>query len=208
MSNDTAPPLDESTRRYYLDVMGVQCWRLLSYEVESAQQTTSDNVLQYVTDRGDKKANLLFVLLAPTVSDEANGRLCSGDEGELLSKMLSAINISIESVYITSLLKHAVPAKRPVSPEDIASGNEYLKQQIQLIQPKLVVVLGESTIRCVLQKDIPLDDCRVLNAEQKNQIDSVPIFVSYSPGELLQQPENKRNAWSDLQLLQKITATV
>ena len=207
MSNDTVSPLDENTRRYYLDVMGVQCWQSLDCDVESTQQTTNDNAQQCITGRGNKKADLLFVLLAPTVSDEANGMLCSGDEDELLSKMLSAINISIENVYITPLLKHAVPTNHPVSPEDIASGNEYLQQQIQLIKPKLVVVLGESAIRFILQKDMPLDDFRALNAEQKNQVGRVPVFVSYSPDELLQKPENKRNAWSDLQLLQKMTAT-
>jgi len=206
MSNDTVSPLDENTRRYYLDVMGVQCWQSLDSEA-SVQQTTRDDVRPYVTDRGNKKAELLFVLLAPTVSDEANGMLCSGEEGELLGKMLSAINISIENTYITSLLKHAVPVEYLISPENIASGNAYLQQQIQFVQPKLVVVLGESALRCVLQKESSLDDFRALNTEQKNKVGSVPIFVSYSPAELLQKPENKRNAWSDLQLLQKITAT-
>ncbi len=97
-----------------------------------------------------------------------------------------------------------MPAKHTVSPQEVKQCFVYLKQQMQLIQPKLLVVLGETTIRCLLQKNLSLDDFRVMNTESQYQLESVPLFVSYSPQELLQQAENKRKAWSDLQQLQKI----
>ena len=101
-------------------------------------------------------------------------------------------------------MKCSVQINHTVSPKEIQSCNEHLKQQIQLIQPKLLVVLGETAVRCLLQKDLSIDDCRARNEGMQHRIESVPLFVSYSPEELLQRPENKRKAWSDLQQLQKI----
>ena len=245
MSKNTAFSFNENTRRYYLDVMGIQCWQLRNAEdssvedrqaleqeplatdnrdVSSAEIITQANNWpqletaiqqceqcqlsatrkQAIAGRGNQSAELMFVLLAPVNSDDEAGTLCSGEANDLFSKMLAAINVAIEDVYITSLLKCKVPAKHTVSPKEIKQCFIYLKQQIQLIQPKLLIVLGETAIRCLLQKNLSLDDFRAMNAESQYQIESVPLFVSYSPQELLQQAENKRKAWEDLQQLQKL----
>jgi len=248
MTENTVTPLDENTRRYYLDVMGIQCWQLLDAEnlqpasdetlIENNRDVTSVDVAadadasinvraqawpqlenaikqcskcqlcnsrkQVIVGRGSQSAELMFVLLSPNSGDDETGAICSGEAGELFSKMLTAINISINDVYITSLLKCSVPTNHTVSPKEIQSCNEYLKHQIQLIRPKLLVVLGETAIRCLLQKTMSLDDYRAKNAGSQYQVESVPLFVSYSPQELLQQAENKRKAWSDLQQLQKL----
>jgi len=218
MSKSTVSSLDENTRRYYLDVMGIQCWQLRNSEkLQDAEPDVSNGLpwlqletaiqqcnkcplhktrQQTVVGRGSQSAELMFVLLSPDANDnEANA---------LFAKMLAAINVSIDDVYITSLLKCNVPANHTVSPGEIQHCDDYLKQQIQLIQPKLLVVLGETAIRCLLQKNLSLDDFRVMNNEAGQLIESVPLFVSYSPQELLQQPDNKRKAWSDLQVIQNI----
>jgi len=250
VSKNTAFSLDENTRRYYLDVMGIQCWQLRDAEdrpvvnrpaadrqaaergslVANNRDVTSADIItdadnwsqlettiqqcdkcqlcatrkQAIAGRGNQSAELMFVLLAPAGSDDEAATICSGEANDLFGKMLAAINVPIEDVYITSLLKCQVPAKHTVSPQEVKQCFVYLKQQMQLIQPKLLVVLGETTIRCLLQKNLSLDDFRVMNTESQYQLESVPLFVSYSPQELLQQAENKRKAWSDLQQLQKI----
>ena len=253
MTKDTKTPvnvLDENTRRYYLDVMGVQCWQLLdsgdqqtktqeseqvNHAIEINTDVDSDQAVskhldwplldtaiqqcnkcplhktrkQVLSGKGSQSAELMFVLLSPGMDDGLD--LLSAEANELLSKMLSAINLSIDEVYITSLLKCGVPAQHTVSPFEIQQCNAYLKQQIQLIRPKLVVVLGETAIRCMLQQDSALDDFRQqINVDTQtdtaavNKFESVPLFVSYSPQELLQQSENKRKAWLDLQQLKKL----
>ena len=227
--------LDENTRRYYLDVMGVQCWESIDSQhkrvnqndvsliedsdrdvaavnysniEEAIQQCTNCQLhktrKQALAGRGNQSAELMFVVLAPNTSDDESGVICSGEADALFSKMLAAIDININDVYLSSLLKCSVPINHTVSPKEIQSCNEHLKQQIQLIQPKLLVVLGETAVRCLLQKDLSIDDCRARNEGMQHRIESVPLFVSYSPEELLQRPENKRKAWSDLQQLQKI----
>ena len=246
MAKNTASPLDENTRRYYLDVMGVQCWQAREsvlqqyavHHVEPAADSDADSTTESDADvpgnswsvleqevqncdrcvlhetrkqaligRGSRSAELMFVMLAPDTSDDLMGMICSDAADDLFTRMLAAIDIEIDDVYITSLLKCAVPASHTVSPKEIRCCTEHLKQQVQLIQPELIVVLGETAIRCLLQKDLTLDDYRAMNPDtgsrnQQHEFESVPLFVSYSPHELLKQVENKRKAWADLQQLQ------
>lgn len=239
MTKDSPAPLDENTRRYYLDVMGIQCWQSLdSQQVSNAsadpivEQGNEDVTAvgwpqledsirqcdqcalhktrkQALVGRGNQSAELMFVVLSPSARDDEKGNICSDAVNNLFSKMLAAIDINIDDVYITSLLKCAVPANHTISPKEIRSCDDHLKQQIQLIRPRLLVVLGETAVRCLLQKNLSIDDFRAMNPGlgnlgQQYQVESIPVFVSYSPDELLQQVEDKRKAWSDLQLLQKI----
>jgi len=239
MTKDSPAPLDENTRRYYLDVMGIQCWQSLdSQQVSNAsadpivEQGNEDVTAvgwpqledsirqcdqcalhktrkQALVGRGNQSAELMFVVLSPSDRDDEKGDICSDAVNDLFSKMLAAIDINIDDVYITSLLKCAVPANHTISPKEIRSCDDHLKQQIQLIRPRLLVVLGETAVRCLLQKNLSIDDFRAMNPGlgnlgQQYQVESIPVFVSYSPDELLQQVEDKRKAWSDLQLLQKI----
>lgn len=248
MTRDTVFPIDENTRRYYLDAMGIQCWEMLeSYRPESqqleAQQYDSDVISaqtkqsliswpqlqagiqqcekcplhktrkQAIIGRGNPSAELMFVLISPDAIDDESGVLCDGETNKLFSKMLAAINISVNDVYITSLLKCSVAENHTISPAEIHQCETHLKHQVQLIQPKILVLLGETTARCSLQKNLSLDDFRVMVNKKiktgvpiagQHQFDSIPLFVTYSPQELLQKTENKRKAWLDLQQLQKL----
>jgi len=248
--------MDENTRRYYLDVMGIQCWELLAAEQPSAKghhiknttPTDDDRVdgdrdvasvnpladisnwpllesavqqcqqcqlhktrKQAILGRGNQSAELMIILLSPAMSDDAAGLLCSAEAHELLSRMLGAIDVSIDDIYLTALLKCAVPANHTIAPDELQQCEAYLKQQISLVQPRYIAVLGEIAARCLLQKNSPIDDLRLLiNSQEKNNVsilagyESVPLLISYSPQELLQQPANKRKAWQDLQQLQKM----
>lgn len=237
MTTGNTSSLDENTRRYYLDAMGIQCWQLLDTVSQNCTANDRDVVAvnaaqlqqdiqqckqcqlhqtrkQAISGRGNLSAKLMIVLLSPTANDDAENIICSGKSGQLFRKMLAAISIDIDDVYISSLLKCHVPQKHTVSVKEIQSCQNHLNQQIQLIQPEFLLVLGETAVRCLLQKDLSLDDCRAMNTDataQKTQHEkllyqpgAIPLFISYSPEELLQQPENKRKAWADLQQLQKI----
>lgn len=231
--SDVANSMDESTRRYYLDAMGIQCWQLIDSPdvlVEDVNASTPaienkltlsslENTIQYcnkcqlhktrkqaIVGRGNASAELMFVLLSPDAIDDQTEMICSGEANVLLKKMLAAISVAIDDVYITSLLKCAVSVKHTVSTTELHHCNDYLQQQVALMQPKIVIVLGETATQCVLQNNLPLDDLRVsINVDNENNLfEETPLFVSYSPVELIEQPENKRKAWSDLQKIQKI----
>ena len=243
MSSDTL--LDENTRRYYLDAMGIQCWQSLeatspvttSLAVKDAAAVTTENNKDVVAlnwpqleqdiqqcsfcalhqerqqalpGRGNQSARLMITLLTPSAGDDAENIICSGEANALLGKMLAAIKIDISGVYITSLLKCYAPEQHTVSATEIQSCHNHLDQQIQLIQPKVLMVLGEAAASWLLQKNLSIDDYRAMNASHDTpqqtlyQTSNIPLFFSYSPAELIQQVENKRKAWVDLQQLQKI----
>lgn len=251
--NTEANVLDENTRLYYLEAMGIQCWQPLhsvqviaddaaSVETEteisnpgaaddgidhtlaqpgdwptleaSIQRCTSCQLhatrQRALVGRGNPAAELMFILLAPDSADEEAGLICSGEADTLFSKMLAAIDIDINDVYITSLIKCRPPQNHTISPREIMSCNEHLKQQVELVKPRHIIVLGETAIQCLLQKQQPIERMRTginsasADACSLNPLGSIPLFVSYSPHELLQKAELKRNAWADLQQLQKL----
>ncbi len=226
-NNSLDAVLDESGRRYYLDAMGIQCWQLLEQENAALQtpvaiekevveqDVVEQNVardvgelVQYdVLSRGNKSADMMFVLLSPSANDETSGELCSGEEGVLLTKMLAAIKVSIADVYITSLLKSSSPVTDAISSSEMKQCKAKLKQQIQKVKPKVLIALGEASAQILLEKKMLLDRLREqVNAngnKSETHFESIPLFVSYSPTELLQKAENKRKAWLDLQQLQK-----
>ena len=273
MAENSGCTLDENTRRYYLDAMGIQCWQPLApaglqppvtdrapasvsgSEAKPADQSAPERSVpeksvqeksvpenpvidqplplaqiiaqcescglhtarrQALVDRGDRTSDLAFVLLAPQADDETAGELCSGEAGELFRKMLAAIDVGLDSVFITTLLKCPVPSGHTVTPAEVAACRGYLEQQLQVVQPRLVVVLGQSAAQCLLQKGDSLDALReainpaTRNSLQAGQSDSpysfasMPLLVSYSPHELLMEAQHKRKAWADLQLLQSL----
>jgi DNA polymerase len=160
--------------------------------------------------RGNPAAELMFILLAPESVDEEAGLICSGEADALFTKMLAAIDIDINDVYITSLIKCQPPHNHTISPREIMCCSEHLKQQVELVKPARIIVLGETTIQCLLQKPQPIDHVRTdinsasADTSSMNPLGSIPLFVSYSPHELLQKAELKRSAWADLQQLQKL----
>jgi len=165
---------------------------------------------QALVGRGKPTAELMFILLAPESVDEEAGLICSGEADTLFTKMLAAIDIDINDVYITSLIKCLPPQNHTISPREIMCCNEHLKQQVDLVKPAHIIVLGEAAIQCLLQKPQPIDRFRTdinsasADTSSMNPLGSISLFVSYSPHELLQKAELKRSAWADLQQLQKL----
>ena len=235
MSKDISSSIDENTRRFYLEAMGIQRWQAIGASIESEldpevltvadsnrevtvspwSQIESDiqqcqqcqlhaGRKQPILGRGNQSADLMFVVLAASPEDDMAATLCSGEAETLFSKMLSAIDIAIDDVYITGLLKCCVTQQHTISPKEIQSCGAYLKQQVALIQPRRIVVLGETAIQCLLQKNMSIDECRNMNNGLPQQFESIPLFFSYSPQELIVNPGDKRKAWSDLQLLQSL----
>jgi uracil-DNA glycosylase family 4 len=162
---------------------------------------------QAIAGRGTEPARLMILLFAPTAEDDRAGKVCSGQQGQLLQKMLAAINLPITSVYITSLLKCRVNKTHTVTPAELGACQGYLDRQIQLIDPEIILVMGEAAARCLLQDTAPLDSLREqVNADgavkARKNYRSKRLLVTYSPEELIDEPVNKRKAWNDLQLLQ------
>lgn len=129
----------------------------------------------------------------------AKNPLLSVQSVQLLTKMLQAIKVNINDVFITSLLKCIIPAGHTIMPAEITACRHHLDQQIETIQPDRLFVMGELATQYLLGSKKKIDSLR----EQQYEYVGRPVCISYSTDELLLQPENKRKAWLDLQRLQQ-----
>ncbi len=154
---------------------------------------------QGLPGRGNTRPRLMIISLAPDETDDACGQLLSGDAGELLGKMLKAIELDINEVFITSLLKCAAPDRHSVKPAEITACSLYLKEQLAQLQPQILFVMGERAAQSLLNSTDKIDTLR----SQLHYYEQRPVLVSYAASDLLARPAEKKKAWADLQLLQK-----
>ena len=216
-NNQTGCVLPEDTRRYYLDAMGVQLWQPLEQpldEVDTAvpddsrmswqqleQAVSSCSQCELHTSRtqavfgvGDHDADLLIIGEAPGRDEDLQGEPFVGRAGQLLNAMLAAIGYQREQVYIANILKCRPPNNRDPRPEEAGACNHWLQQQIELIQPGVILALGRIAAHNLLNTDQSLG---ALRARQHSYAD-IPLIVTYHPAYLLRKPIDKRKSWQDL----------
>jgi DNA polymerase len=112
--------------------------------------------------------------------------------------MLAAIGLPREQVYIANIVKCRPPGNRDPLPEEADACSAYLKRQIELVQPKVILVLGRVAAQNLLKKDEALG--RLRGAPYLYADTGIPVIVTYHPAYLLRKPSDKRKAWEDLKL--------
>jgi len=154
---------------------------------------------------GDLQADIMLIGEAPGAEEDKIGKPFVGAAGQLLNKMLSAINLDRNKVYITNVVPWRPPKNRTPSDEEILQCLPFLQKHIELIKPKLIVLLGAIAAKSVLSTPQSISKLRGQWHEYKSLYLSEPILclVTYHPAFLLRSPEFKKIAWQDLQQLQK-----
>ena len=137
---------------------------------------------------------LLFIGEGPGFDEDRTGRPFVGRAGELLNKMIAAMGFAREEVYIANVVKCRPPNNRAPTPEESAVCGEYLKAQIRLLAPEVMVLLGASAARYLLGR---VDGITRLRGRWL-EYDSIPAMPTFHPAYLLRQESAKREAWSDL----------
>ncbi|WGK68859.1 uracil-DNA glycosylase [Candidatus Haliotispira prima] len=154
---------------------------------------------QRLSDR--EKVELLLVCDAPNWDADQEGVPLAPDSLEYLSKWLEAIRMS-ESYYLTNLVKCRTPGNRAAWPEEIKSCTSHLKQQLQLFRPKAILALGSSAARSLSRQRSDLNTLRSRELYYEFADRQVPLFVTYSVAEVLQNPNELRApVWEDLKRL-------
>lgn len=166
-------------------------------ECELGQSRTN-----FVFGVGNPNADLMFVGEAPGREEDLRGEPFVGRAGKLLDLMLHAIQIKRQDVYIANVLKCRPPKNRDPRPDEIQKCEPYLKKQIELIRPKLLVALGRISGKLLLRIDASLGDMR----GTPHEYNSIPLLVTYHPAALLRSPQWKAKAWEDLKLIRRILA--
>ena len=150
---------------------------------------------QTVFGVGDANADWLIVGEAPGAQEDLQGEPFVGQAGKLLDNMLAAIQLKRgDNVFIANVLKCRPPENRDPHGEEVTECNPFLKRQVELIQPKLIIALGKFAAQSLLQSENTIASMR----GQLHQYNGVPVIVTYHPAYLLRSLVDKAKAWEDL----------
>lgn len=160
-----------------------------------------------VPGEGDPNARLVFIGEAPGADEDAQGRPFVGRAGQLLEKMIAAMGLRREDVFITNVIKSRPPGNRDPKVEEIDNCWPYLRRQLELIEPEIIVALGSHAARTLLKTDRPIGQLRGHFHEFRFSETKAPskLMPTYHPAYLLRNytPEARKKVWDDLQKVMK-----
>ena len=155
---------------------------------------------QTVFGVGDNNAQWMVIGEAPGADEDRQGEPFVGRAGKLLNEMLRAVGLPREDVYIANVLKCRPPNNRDPLPVEVAQCAPYLKRQVELVQPKIILAVGRIAAQNLLQTDITIGKLR----GQQFSYAGIPLVVTYHPAYLLRSPAEKRKAWDDLRFARDV----
>ena len=153
-----------------------------------------------VPGTGHPNAGFMIVGEAPGADEDEQGVPFVGRAGQLLTKIIGAINLTRDDVFIANVLKHRPPGNRNPLPEEVAACSPYLVRQIELVRPKVILALGTFAAQTLLETKTTIGKLR----GQIHRYYGVPLIVTYHPAALLRNPAWKRPTWEDVQLARRI----
>jgi len=162
--------------------------------------TLADGALSHVPGEGNPHAGFVCVGEAPGAQEDRTGRPFVGDAGELLTKILAAIQFERDQVFICNVLKHRPPGNRDPLPAEVTACAPFLVRQLALLKPQVILALGRFAGNTLLGTDAKLADLR----GKVHRYHGIPMVVTYHPSALLRNPDYKRPAWADVQLARRV----
>ena len=154
---------------------------------------------QTVFGMGNPDADLMIISEAPGEEEDQAGEPFVGQVGQLLDAMLKAINLDRDKVFIANVIKCTTPKNRNPHVSEIVCCDAYLQRQIELVNPKLILVLGRVAAHHLLVTQDALGTLR----NQFHSFNGIPLLVSYHPAYLIRKPIEKRKSWQDLLQIKK-----
>lgn len=152
---------------------------------------------QIVFGVGDPKARLVFVGEAPGADEDAQGEPFVGRAGQLLTKIILAMGMQREDVYICNIIKCRPPGNRTPESEEILACSPFLRKQLQAIQPQFICALGGPATQTLLRTKEPISRLR----GKFYDFQGIPLLPTYHPAFLLRNPHEKKTVWEDMKLL-------
>ena len=164
-----------------------------------------NNAKHAVIGDGNTQADIMLIGEAPGAEEDKIGKPFVGAAGQLLNKMLSAINLDRNKVYITNIIPWRPPNNRTPSNEEILQCLPFLQKHIELIKPKLIVLLGAVAAKSVLSTPLSISKLRGRWHTYKSLYfnEYIQCIATYHPAFLLRSPNYKKQSWEDLQMLQQ-----
>ena len=144
---------------------------------------------------GSPEARLMFVGEAPGRDEDLQGEPFVGEAGKLLTRMIGAMGLTRDGVYIANIIKCRPPRNRDPEPDEVAACEPFLKRQIDAIRPEVLVGLGRYAVQTLLRDPAPISRLR----GTWRTYDRIPLMPTFHPAYLLRNPAGKRDVWHDLQ---------
>src|SRR6185436_10809483 len=149
---------------------------------------------------GSPTAKFVCVGEAPGQTEDETGRPFVGRACELLTKILAAVDLRREDVFICNVLKHRPPGNRNPAPDEIVACRPFLRRQLELLQPRVILALGTFAAQTLLDTKESIGKLR----GHVHTFYGVPLVVTYHPAALLRNPGWKRPTWEDVQLARRL----
>ncbi len=149
---------------------------------------------------GNSSAALMFVGEAPGADEDEQGIPFVGRAGQLLTKIIEAIELKRDDVYIANVIKCRPPNNRNPEPDEVATCEPYLFRQIDVIRPKVIVTLGKFATQCLLRSEEPISKLRGRVFDYRGS----KLIPTFHPAYLLRNPSSKREVWDDMKLVRSI----
>ena len=156
--------------------------------------------LNSVFSRGNPSSEIVVVGEAPGEEEDKTGLPFVGRGGKLLDLMLAAVGFPKDSVYICNTLKCRPPQNRNPLPNELAACNGFLKQQLDIVAPRVLLAVGKFAAQTLLQSEEPIGRLR----GRIHTYEGRPVVVTYHPAYLLRSPYAVRTAWQDFQMLRQV----
>ena len=174
-------------------------------KIKSFDTPLKDNAKNLVVYDGSLDAKVMFIGEAPGRDEDIEGLPFVGRAGKLLNKMLAAINLKREEVYITNVVTWRPPENRTPTDDEILQFLPFLQEQIDVVGPDFIFLLGGVAAKAILSTPLALGKLRGSWHEYKSlQLNkTIHTIASYHPAFLLRSPQYKKASWEDLQMLQK-----
>jgi len=155
---------------------------------------------QVVFGVGNPDADLMFVGEAPGADEDIQGEPFVGRAGQLLTKIIEAIGLRREDVYIANVIKCRPPGNRNPEPDEVAECEAFLFRQVDTVKPKVIVALGKFAAQCLLRTTDPITRIRGKEFTYRDAI----LIPTYHPAYLLRNPSAKRDVWEDMKRVRAI----
>ena len=151
---------------------------------------------------GNPDADLMFVGEAPGADEDEQGVPFVGRAGQLLTKIIEAIGLRRDEVYIANVIKCRPPGNRNPEPDEVATCEPFLTQQIDIVQPRVIVALGTFAAHLLLRTDAPISRIRGVVHRYRG----ASLIPTFHPAYLLRSPDRKREVWDDMKKVRSLLA--
>ena len=182
----------EKKRNYLLE---------LFFQVKECQNCAlAKSRKKFVFGSGNPASRIMLIGEAPGANEDLQGKPFVGEAGKLLDKILAAIQLTREDIFLTNILKCRPPQNRDPQPEEVVACESILRKQIEILNPEFILILGRIAAQYLLKTKKPLRELRGKVVELFN----AKAVITYHPSALLRESGLKRSAWEDVQLFQKL----